>query len=71
LRDVPKRELRQQGRSKESGRIGSDIIRLDVFKRDLSLEDRRTRTVETHRAKIMRKVGVHSLAELVHYATRH
>jgi len=29
------------------------------------------RTVETHRAKIMRKVGVHSLAELIHYAIRH
>src|SRR6202051_1079421 len=26
------------------------------------------RTVETHRAKIMLKVGVHSLAELIHYA---
>jgi len=29
------------------------------------------RTVETHRAKIMLKVGVHSLAELIHYAIRH
>jgi DNA-binding NarL/FixJ family response regulator len=28
------------------------------------------RTVETHRAKIMLKVGVHSLAELIHYAIR-
>jgi DNA-binding NarL/FixJ family response regulator len=26
------------------------------------------RTVETHRAKIMQKLGLHSLAELVHYA---
>jgi DNA-binding NarL/FixJ family response regulator len=28
------------------------------------------RTVETHRAKIMLKIGVHSLAELIHYAIR-
>ena len=60
LRDVPKRDLRRRATFKEPGRIGSDIIRLDVFKRDLSLEDWRTRTVERHRAKIMRKVGVHS-----------
>jgi DNA-binding NarL/FixJ family response regulator len=29
-----------------------------------------TRTVETHRAKIMLKLGLHSLAELIHYAIR-
>jgi two-component system, NarL family, response regulator NreC len=29
------------------------------------------RTVETHRSKIMLKLGVHSLAELIHYALRH
>jgi len=28
-------------------------------------------TVETHRAKIMLKLGLHSLAELIHYALRH
>ena len=28
------------------------------------------RTVETHRAKIMQKFGLHSLAELIHYAIR-
>jgi DNA-binding NarL/FixJ family response regulator len=28
------------------------------------------RTVETHRAKIMLKLGIHSLAELIHYAMR-
>lgn len=28
------------------------------------------RTVETHRARIMLKLGVHSLAELIHYAIR-
>jgi DNA-binding NarL/FixJ family response regulator len=29
------------------------------------------RTVETHRAKIMLKLGLHSLTELIHYAFRH
>jgi DNA-binding NarL/FixJ family response regulator len=29
------------------------------------------RTVETHRSKIMLKLGVHSLAELIHFAMRH
>jgi DNA-binding NarL/FixJ family response regulator len=29
------------------------------------------RTVETHRAKIMLKLGLHSLAQLIHYAIRH
>jgi DNA-binding NarL/FixJ family response regulator len=29
-----------------------------------------TRTVETHRAKIMVKLGLHSIAELIHYAMR-
>jgi DNA-binding NarL/FixJ family response regulator len=29
------------------------------------------RTVETHRSRIMLKLGVHSLAELIHYAMRH
>lgn len=28
------------------------------------------RTVETHRAKVMLKLGLHSLAELIHYAIR-
>jgi DNA-binding NarL/FixJ family response regulator len=29
------------------------------------------RTAETHRARIMVKLGLHSLAELIHYAIRH
>ena len=29
------------------------------------------RTVETHRSKIMLKLGLHSLADLIHYAMRH
>jgi DNA-binding NarL/FixJ family response regulator len=28
------------------------------------------RTVETHRSKIMLKLGIHSLGELIHYAMR-
>jgi hypothetical protein len=35
LRDVPKRELRRRAALKETGRIDSDIIRLDVFTRAL------------------------------------
>jgi DNA-binding NarL/FixJ family response regulator len=30
-----------------------------------------TRTAETHRARIMHKLGLHSLTELIHYAIRH
>jgi len=30
-----------------------------------------TRTVETHRARIMLKLGLHSPTELIHYAIRH
>jgi two-component system response regulator NreC len=29
------------------------------------------KTVDTHRTKIMRKLDVHSLAELIRFATRH
>jgi DNA-binding NarL/FixJ family response regulator len=29
------------------------------------------RTIETHRSNIMRKLGFHTLAELIHYALRH
>lgn len=29
------------------------------------------RTVETHRAKIMLKLGLHSLTEIIHYAIGH
>jgi len=30
-----------------------------------------TRTVETHRARVMRKLGLHSMNQLVRYAIRH
>jgi len=29
------------------------------------------RTVESHRARIMLKLGLHSITELIHYAIRH
>jgi DNA-binding NarL/FixJ family response regulator len=29
------------------------------------------RTVETHRARILAKLGLHSLTALIHYAIRH
>jgi two-component system response regulator NreC len=29
------------------------------------------RTVEAHRAHVMQKLGLHSLADLIHYALRH
>jgi DNA-binding NarL/FixJ family response regulator len=52
----------------------AEIIRLlaegkanKVIAADLGIS---IRTVETHRAKIMQKLGLHSLAELVHYAIR-
>jgi DNA-binding CsgD family transcriptional regulator len=31
----------------------------------------RVRAVETHRARIMLKLGTHSFAELIHFAMRH
>lgn len=52
----------------------AEIIRLlaegkanKVIAADLGIS---IRTVETHRAKIMQKLGLHSVAELVHYAIR-
>jgi len=52
-----------------------EIIRLlaegKVNKEVAALLGITVRTVETHRAKIMLKLGLHSLAELIHYAMRH
>jgi DNA-binding NarL/FixJ family response regulator len=52
-----------------------EIIRLlaegKVNKEVAALLGISVRTVETHRAKIMLKLGLHSLAELIFYAMRH
>lgn len=53
----------------------TEIIRLlaagKANKEIASLLQITVRTVETHRAKIMLKLGIHSLAELIHHAMRH
>ena len=53
----------------------SEIIRLladgKTNKEIAALLGITVRTVETHRSKIMLKLGLHSLAELIHYAMRH
>lgn len=52
-----------------------EIIRLlaegKVNKEIAALLGISVRTVETHRARIMLKLSLHSLAELIHYAMRH
>jgi two-component system response regulator NreC len=45
-----------------AGRANKEIAELLKIK---------VRTVETHRSKIMLKLGIHSLAELIHFAFRH
>jgi two-component system response regulator NreC len=71
------RSQRQQG-ERAGARITpreSEIIRLlaegKANKEIATLLGITVRTVETHRAKIMLKLGLHSLAELIHYAMRH
>jgi DNA-binding NarL/FixJ family response regulator len=53
----------------------TEIIRLlaegKMNKEIAALLEISVRTVETHRSKIMLKLGLHSLAELIHYAMRH
>jgi DNA-binding NarL/FixJ family response regulator len=74
--------LKTGGGHQQEGRAGSrttprelEIIRLlaegKVNKEVAALLGITVRTVETHRAKIMLKLGLHSLAELIHYAMRH
>jgi DNA-binding NarL/FixJ family response regulator len=71
------RSLRQQG-ERAGTRITpreSEVIRLlaeGKANKEIAAQLGITvRTVETHRAKIMLKLGLHSLAELIHYAMRH
>jgi DNA-binding NarL/FixJ family response regulator len=66
--DLPKRgELRPTPRQAEIIRLLAEGKANKVIAADLGIT---IRTVETHRAKIMQKFGLHSLAELLHYAIR-
>jgi DNA-binding NarL/FixJ family response regulator len=71
--------LKTGNRHQQEGRAGPrttprelEILRLlaegKVNKEVAALLGITVRTVETHRAKIMLKLGLHSLAELIHYA---
>jgi DNA-binding NarL/FixJ family response regulator len=65
----------QEGRASPCTPRELEVIRLlaegKVNKEVAALLGITVRTVETHRAKIMLKLGLHSLAELIHYAIRH
>jgi DNA-binding NarL/FixJ family response regulator len=74
--------LKTKGQHRQRERAGArptqreiEIVRLlaegNVNKEVAALLGITVRTVETHRSKIMLKLGVHSLAELIHYAMRH
>jgi two-component system, NarL family, response regulator NreC len=61
-------------KDKRTTRRETEIIRLlaggKTNKEIAALLQINVRTVETHRSRIMLKLGVHSLAELIHYALR-
>ena len=74
--------LKTKGQHQQRERAGArptpreiEIVRLlaegKVNKEVAALLGITVRTVETHRSKIMLKLGLHSLAELIHYALRH
>ena len=74
--------LKSGNQHQQDGRAGLritprelEIVRLlaegKVNKEIAALLGITVRTVETHRAKIMLKLGLRSLAELIHYALRH
>jgi DNA-binding NarL/FixJ family response regulator len=74
--------LKTESQYQQGGRAGAratpreiEIIRLlaegKANKEVAALLGITVRTVETHRAKIMLKLGLHSLADLIHYAIRH
>lgn len=74
LKTKSQRQLRQQEGARITPRE-SEIIRLVAegkTNKEIAAQLGITvRTVETHRANIMLKLGIHSLAELIHYAMRH
>jgi DNA-binding NarL/FixJ family response regulator len=74
--------LERRGQHRQRDRAGTrmtpreiEIVRLlaegKTNKEIAALLGVAVRTVETHRSKIMLKLGLHSLAELIHYALRH
>jgi DNA-binding NarL/FixJ family response regulator len=74
--------LKTRNRHRQGERVASrptprevEIIRLlaegKTNKEIAALLGIAVRTIETHRSKIMLKLGLHSLAELIHYAMRH
>jgi DNA-binding NarL/FixJ family response regulator len=74
--------LKTKGQHQQGGHAGArttprelEIIRLlaqGKFNKEIAVElGIAVRTAETHRAKIMLKLGLHSLAELIHYAIAH
>ena len=78
LEGLLKKENHQQPGERIDARVTpreTEIIRLLVEgkanKEIAALLGITVRTVETHRSKIMLKLGLHSLVELIHYAMRH
>jgi DNA-binding NarL/FixJ family response regulator len=69
----PREEERQADAQPTSREI--EVIRLlaegKVNKEIATMLGIAVSTVETHRARIMHKLGIHSLAELIYYAMRH
>jgi DNA-binding NarL/FixJ family response regulator len=74
LKTKSQRQLRERAGARITPRE-SEIIRLlaeGKANKEIAAQLGITfRTVETHRANIMLKLGLHSLAELIHYAMRH
>jgi DNA-binding NarL/FixJ family response regulator len=73
LKDANQPEPRENSRSRLTPREVQIVRHLAEGKsnKEMAAELGITvRTVETHRAKIMLKLGLHSLAELIHYAIR-
>src|SRR5260221_7967894 len=74
LKNTNQREPRENSRSRLTPREVQIVRHLEEGKsnKEIAAELGITvRTVETHRAKIMLKLGLHSLTELIHYAIRH